>query len=139
MSLAGMESNLKLIKSEKKAVTLLSILTFLLPAIAGFFVYRAFRPVDIIGQFFYASLFASHSVAIVFPIIKELKVVKTRFGVAVLSSTVITDIGSLILLAICVQLTRQNSSVQITESISLFDKIDINNVYINKIVTYMKF
>jgi Kef-type K+ transport system membrane component KefB len=127
MSLAGMESNLKLIKSEKKAVTLLSILTFLLPALAGFFVYRAFRPLDIIGQLFYASLFASHSVGIVFPILKELKVVKTRFGVAVLSSTVITDIGSLILLAICVQLTIQNTAVQITESISLFDKININS------------
>ncbi len=128
MSLAGMESSLKLIKSEKKAVTILSLLTFLMPAVTGFFVYRAFRPMEIIGQLFYASLFASHSVGIVFPIIKELKVVKTRFGVAVLSSTVITDIGSLILLAICVQLTRHNSSVKIIESISLFDKIDINSL-----------
>lgn len=128
MSLAGMESNLKLIKSEKKAVFWLSLLTFIIPAITGFFVYRGFRPLDIIGQLFYASLFASHSVGIVFPIIKELKVVKTRFGVAVLSSTVITDILSLILLAICLQLTRHNSALKTVESISFFDKVDPNSL-----------
>jgi len=128
MSLAGMEANLKLIRSEKKAVVWLSILTFIIPAVAGFFVYRMYRPNDIIGQLFYASLFASHSVGIVFPIIKELKVLKTRFGVAILSSTVITDIASLILLAICVQLVRHQSSVQIFETVSLFDHIDLTHL-----------
>ncbi|MEE4197961.1 MAG: cation:proton antiporter [Bacteroidales bacterium] len=128
MSLAGMEANLKLIRSEKKAVVWLSILTFLLPAVAGFFVFRIFRPNDIVGQLFYASLFASHSVGIVFPIIKELKVLKTRFGVAILSSTIITDIASLILLAICVQLVRHQSDVQVFETISLFDHIDLTSL-----------
>lgn len=128
MSLAGMEANLKLIRAEKKAVFWLSILTFLVPAVAGFFVFRMFRPSDTIGQLFYASLFASHSVGIVFPIIKELNVVKTRFGVAILSSTVITDIASLVLLAICVQLVRHQSTATIFETISLFDHIDLTHL-----------
>lgn len=126
MSLAGMEANLKLIRAEKKAVFWLSFMTFIIPAATGFFVFKGFRPNDLIGQLFYASLFASHSVGIVFPIIKELKVVKTRFGVAVLSATVITDIASLILLAVCVQLVRHTAKLStLGESISLFDRVDM--------------
>lgn len=125
MALAGMEADLSLIKHEKKAVLFLSLFTFFIPATAGFFVYRFFDDKDIIGQLFYASLFASHSVGIVFPIIRELKVVKTRFGVGVLASTIITDIASLVLLAICVQLKRhQISSSQSFRSISIFDRLN---------------
>jgi Kef-type K+ transport system membrane component KefB len=87
MALAGMEVDLRMLRAEKKAVTSLSILTFLMPAIAGYTVYAYFQSEDTIGKWVYASLFASHSVGIVFPIIRELKAAKTRFGVAVLSST----------------------------------------------------
>ncbi len=123
MVLAGMEADMQVIKTEKKAVFWLSILTFLIPAAAGYAVYYHFRPDDFIGQLFYASLFASHSVGIVFPIIRELKIVRTRFGVAVLASTVITDILSLILLAVCVQLKRHSISAPVAGSISIFDRI----------------
>ncbi|HPG30159.1 MAG TPA: cation:proton antiporter [bacterium] len=124
MILAGLEVDLKIILLEKKAVLLLSVLTFIIPALAGYYVYEYFKPADFIGKLFYASLFASHSVGIVFPIIKELNIVKTRFGVAILSSTVITDLLSLILLAVCVQLKRHSISKTITASISIFDKIN---------------
>ena len=125
MALAGMEADISLIMLERKAVGLLTAFTFLVPAAAGFFVFRRFVPDDIIGQLFYASLFASHSVGIVFPLIRELNVVKTRFGVTVLSATVLTDIGSLILLAICVQLQRHRvSGGGALKSLSVFDRID---------------
>jgi len=124
MSLAGLEADLRLIKRERKAVAWLSVLTFFIPAATGFGVYYLFEPDHLIGQLLYASLFASHAVAIVFPIIRELKITHTRFGVAVLASTVTTDIASLILLAVCVMMQRHASPVQIQGSISLFDKID---------------
>ena len=89
----------KLINSVRKPTIYLSVLTFLLPALAGFAVYFNFVPDDLPGQLLYASLFASHSVGIVFPVIRDLKLAKTKFGAAVLISTVITDIGSIILLA----------------------------------------
>lgn len=123
MVLAGLEADLKIIKAEKSAVIWLSLLTFIIPATAGFAVYYYFEPKDFIAQLFYASLFASHSVGIVFPIIRELKIVRTRFGVAVLASTVITDIMSLILLAVCVQLKRHSITTTVAGSISIFDKI----------------
>jgi len=123
MALAGMEVNLRIILAEKRAVGLLSLLTFSIPAAAGFLVYALFEPSDTIGKWVYASLFASHSVGIVFPMIRELKVTHTRFGVTVLASTVITDIASLILLAICIQLKRHEVTGPITGSISIFDRI----------------
>ncbi len=123
MALAGMEVNIRIIKAEKRAVSWLSFLTFTIPAAAGFAVYSFFEPSDIIGKWVYASLFASHSVGIVFPVIRELKVTHTRFGVAVLASTVITDIASLVLLAICIQFKRHEIPDRIAGSISIFDHI----------------
>jgi Kef-type K+ transport system membrane component KefB len=87
-------------------------------------VYAAFVPADALGAWVYASLFASHSVGIVFPVIRELNVVRTRFGVAVLASTVITDLLSLVLLAIVIQLKRHGSGGEVLGSISVFDKVD---------------
>ncbi len=124
MALAGMEVNLRIILAERRAVAWLSVLTFAVPATAGYVVYAFFEPGDTIGQWVYASLFASHSVGIVFPVIRELKVARTRFGVAVLASTVITDIASLILLAICIQLKRHAVPGRVAGSISVFDHID---------------
>ena len=125
MTLAGLEADFKLIKSVRKPTIYLSILTFLLPALAGFAVYFKFVPDDLPGQLLYASLFASHSVGIVFPVIRELKLAKTKFGAAVLISTVITDIGSIVLLAVSVQLKRMNSTpgAGSIKSLSLFDYI----------------
>ncbi|KAF1081767.1 MAG: hypothetical protein GQF41_2107 [Candidatus Rifleibacterium amylolyticum] len=86
MALAGMEVDLRIMMAEKRAVGWLSLLTFAVPALAGYAVYAFFEPDDNIGKWVYASLFASHSVGIVFPVIRELKVTQTRFGVAVLAS-----------------------------------------------------
>jgi Kef-type K+ transport system membrane component KefB len=125
MALAGMEVNLRILMTEKRAVAWLSILTFTIPAAAGYAVYMLFEPGDAIGKLVYASLFASHSVGIVFPVMRELNAVRTRFGVVVLASTVITDIASLILLAICIQFKRHEIAGQVAGgSISLFDHID---------------
>ena len=126
MALAGMEADFKLIKSVRKPVILLSILTFLLPAITGYLVYRYFEPDDLAGKLLYASLFASHSVGIVFPVMRELKLSKTRFGAAVLISTVITDIASIILLAVSVQLHRQSEQIShsvVSGTLSIFDHV----------------
>lgn len=123
MALAGMEVDLRIVKMEKRAVAWLSLLTFAIPAAAGYAVYRIFEPSDTIGKWVYASLFASHSVGIVFPVIRELRVAKTRFGVAVLASTVITDIASLILLAICIQFKRHQIPGRVAGSISIFDHL----------------
>jgi len=129
MALAGMEADFKMIDSVKKPVILLSILTFSIPAVTGYFVYAHFCPDDLPGKLLYASLFASHSVGIVFPVIRDLKLTKTRFGASVLISTVATDVSSIILLAVSVQLkklqTGEFSETQLLpRGISVFDYLD---------------
>jgi Kef-type K+ transport system membrane component KefB len=124
MALAGMEVNLRIMLAERRAVGWLSLLTFAIPAAAGYVVYSLFESSDTIGKWVYASLFASHSVGIVFPFIRELKIMRTRFGIAILASTVITDIASLVLLAICIQYKRHTITSSIAGSISVFDHIN---------------
>ena len=129
MALAGMEADFRLIRSARKAVISLSVLTFIVPAVAGYWVYQRFCPDDLAGKVLYASLFASHSVGIVFPVIRDLKLSHTRFGAAVLISTVITDISSIILLAVSVQLFRQSQNISHMVgrgTLSIFDHMDTN-------------
>ena len=126
MALAGMEADFKLIRSVRKPVTMLTVFTFLIPAIAGYWVFWYFKPDDLAGKLLYASLFASHSVGIVFPVMRELKLSKSRFGAAVLISTVLTDIASIILLAVSVQLHRQSKQVShmvVNSTLSIFDHV----------------
>lgn len=129
MMLAGMEADFKLFKGNRKPVILLSILTFLLPAISGYLVYAYFKQTDFPGKLLYASLFASHSVGIVFPVIRELNLTKTFFGAAILISTIVTDIGSIILLAVSVQLKKLEAvgtavAGNVPKTLSLFDYLD---------------
>lgn len=128
MMLAGMEADFKLFKGNRRPVILLSVLTFLLPAVSGYLVYQYFKQDDFPGKLLYASLFASHSVGIVFPVIRELKLTRTFFGAAILISTVITDISSIVLLAVSVQLKKldiaANTPSVMPKSLSLFDYVD---------------
>lgn len=127
MALAGVETDLRMLVNEKRAVTALSILTFALPAAAGYFVYWLFDANHPISAWVYASLFASHSIGIVFPVIREMGLVRSRFGIAVLSSTVITDILSLVLLAVCVQLqVFAHADISLTTGISLLERLDLS-------------
>ena len=128
MALAGAETDLKMLVNEKKAVIALSVLTFSLPAAAGFFVYWLFDPANTLSAWVYASLFASHSIGIVFPVIREMGLVRSRFGIAVLSSTVITDILSLILLAVCVQLRTMDPEIGrgALQGISILERLDLS-------------
>lgn len=104
MALAGMEADFRLIGSCKKPAVWLSVLTFFVPAAGGFLLYRHYFPDAVAGQVLYASLFASHSVGIVFPVMRELRLAKSRFGASVLVATVVTDVASILLLAVAVQL-----------------------------------
>ncbi|MDO4527376.1 MAG: cation:proton antiporter [bacterium] len=127
MALAGVETDLRMLANEKRAVTSLSILTFALPAAAGYLVYWLFDKTNPISAWVYASLFASHSIGIVFPVIREMGLVRSRFGIAVLSSTVITDILSLILLAVCVQLqVFMHPDLSMTTGLSLLNHVDFS-------------
>ena len=127
MALAGMEADFKLINSVRKSVISLSVLTFFIPATAGYLLYGHYCPDELAGKLLYASLFASHSVGIVFPVIREMKMSRTKFGAAVLISTVITDIASIVLLAVSLQIFRTSRNISHMigrNTLSIFDHMD---------------
>ena len=127
MALAGMEADFKLINSVRRSVIFLSVLTFIVPATAGYLLYRHYHPEELAGKLLYASLFASHSVGIVFPVIREMRMSRTKFGAAVLISTVITDIASIVLLAVSLQIFRQGQNISHMigrGTLSIFDHMD---------------
>ena len=131
MALAGVETNLRLLANERKAVVTLSAATFLLPSVAGFFVYWLFADPGsawVVPAVVYASLFASHDVGIVFPVLREMGLMKSRFGVTVLSATIVTDILSLVTLAVCLQLHAMGGQAQqlAPASISVLDRFDLS-------------
>lgn len=123
MALAGMEVNLRIVRAEKRSVAWLSLLTFTLPMATGYLIYACFQPSDTIGSWVYASLFASHSVGVVFATIRELNVLKTRLGIIVLASTIITDMASLVVFAVTIQFHRHLSAGSGPTGVSLFDRI----------------
>ena len=122
MALAGMEADFKLVGTCRKPVLWLSVLTFVVPAAGGFFLYRHYFPEAVAGQVLYASLFASHSVGIVFPVMRELGLTRTRFGVSVLVATVVTDVASILLLAVAVQLQGQVGAAGGVGSLSILER-----------------
>ncbi|MBR3583268.1 MAG: cation:proton antiporter [Kiritimatiellae bacterium] len=122
MALAGMEADFKLVGTCRKPVMWLSVLTFFVPAAGGFFLYRHYFPEAVAGQVLYASLFASHSVGIVFPVMRELGLTRTRFGVSVLVATVVTDVASILLLAVAVQLQGQVGAAGGVGSLSILER-----------------
>ena len=134
MALAGVETNLRLLANERKSVATLSVLTYLLPSVAGFLVYWLFAPVGsawVIPAVVYASLFASHDVGIVFPVLRELGLMRSRFGVTVLSATIVTDILSLVTLAVCIQLHAMEAAatggaLALTQSVSVLERFDLS-------------
>ncbi len=131
MTLAGLEADFQLIRLAKRPVILLSVLTFIIPAVSGFLIYQYFDSTDFSAKLLYASLFASHSVGIVFPIIRELKLSKTRFGAAVLISTVITDVASIVLLAVSFQVKRLDSANAMNgvhKTLSVFDYLPVESL-----------
>lgn len=103
MSLAGMEMSPKLIKKQWKSITVFALLSTLLPASTGFLI--AYRMgLDIVSSIFLASLFASHSVALVFATLKHFKMLHTKIGIILLESTLVTDILALIMLSVSIQM-----------------------------------
>lgn len=53
-----------------------------------------------------------------------MKLANTRFGIAILASTILTDIASIVLFALCVQAKRHKLSSSLSDGISIFDHIN---------------
>lgn len=112
MFLAGMEVDNETLRDEFKKSLVLSFFSMLIPSIGGFLIGQYFG-LDMIGSLLYAVIFSSHSVGIVYALMDELNLIKSRFGTTVISASVVIDLISLIIISILIKIngTGLNSEI----------------------------
>ena len=103
MFLAGLEVDNETLKEEFKNSIVLSLFSLVIPGIGGYLIGQ-YLGLGFIGSLLYAVIFASHSVAIVYSLLEELKMDKTRLGTIILSSTITVDLFTLLLLSVVIKL-----------------------------------
>ena len=112
MFMAGLETRLSSFREFSRGIVVISFLTSIIPAVAGFG----------IGQFFGYSvneslligiIFISSSVAIVLPSLESNGLLATKLGRTAVASTVVNDVLSLVLLSVFLQTTQAITSIQL--------------------------
>lgn len=96
---SGLDIEIDVLKKNMGKSLLLAALSFTLPAFGGFAIGILFD-YSILTSLMIAVLFSSHSV-IAYPILTTLGIAKKELVAVTIGATAITDIGSLILFAIC--------------------------------------
>lgn len=112
MFLAGMEVDNETLRREFKKSTVVGLFSLIVPAIGGYYMGKLFG-LDFIGALLYAAIFSSHSVGIVYALMDELGLTKSKFGTTALSATILVDLISLIALSIIIKMSSniQNSDI----------------------------
>lgn len=100
MFVAGLEIDIKQFRRTKNQSLGFGSLSFLVPLAVGTFVGRIFG-FDWNAAILIGSLFASHTI-LAYPIISRLGVTNNEAVTVTMGSTIFTDIGALIVLAVCV-------------------------------------
>lgn len=108
MFVAGLEIDIKQFHRTKNQSLGFGSLSFLVPLAVGTFVGRIFG-FDWNAAILIGSLFASHTI-LAYPIISRLGVVNNEAVTVTMGSTIFTDIGALIVLAVCVAMRHGNFS-----------------------------
>lgn len=118
---AGLEINLDQFRATKHRSAGFGFFTFIIPLMVGTLVGRVFgfdwNPAVLIG-----SLFASHTL-LAYPIISRLGVVRNEAVVVTIGATIFTDIGSLLVLAVCVGINEGN-----------FDTLQLARLFISLLI-----
>ncbi len=102
MFVAGLEIDMEQFRSNKNRSLAFGIFTFAIPLIMGTVVGRFFD-FDWNASVLIGSLFASHTL-LGYPIIQALGLVENQAIIVTIGATIFTDIGALLVLAICVSI-----------------------------------
>lgn len=112
MFLAGMELDNKTLKEEFKNSTFIAFSSLILPAIGGYAIGKLFG-LNTIGALLYAAIFSSHSIGIIYSLMDELNMIKSRFGTTALSATILVDLFSLIALSAIIKMSSATQNLDI--------------------------
>jgi Kef-type K+ transport system membrane component KefB len=102
MFMAGLETRLSSLNTEKLKVSLLALFNGALPFIVGFGIGQVFA-YDFNTSLLLGIIFVSSSLAVVIPSLEKTKVLHTPFGQIVIATTILQDVASLILLSVFFQ------------------------------------
>lgn len=109
MLFIGLEMDLREIRRSGKAAFIISIISLVVPFIAGYQI-SMFFGLETIESLFIGLLLSVTSVPVSAIILLELGVLKTKIGSTVMSAAVIDDIISLVILAVILQLHASEQS-----------------------------
>jgi len=102
MFMAGLETPLSKVTHDFKRLSLLAFINGAIPFIAGLFIVKAFG-YDWTTALLAGVVFISSSVALIIPSLESTNLINTKIGSAILASTVLQDITSLLLVSLLLQ------------------------------------
>lgn len=109
MFVAGLEIDMEQFRRTRNRSLTFGSLTFLVPLIVGTSVGLLFFPGNWNTAILIGSLFASHTL-LAYPIVSRLGVVKNEAVTVTIGATIFTDIGALLVLAVCVAIHQGDFS-----------------------------
>lgn len=105
MFMAGLETRLSSFREFGRGIVIISFLTSIIPAVAGFGIGQFFG-YSVNESFLIGIIFISSSIAIVLPSLESSGLLATKLGRTAVASTVVNDVLSLVLLSIFLQTTQ---------------------------------
>ncbi len=122
MFLAGMESNLGLLRKYFRPAMYVALLGVLFPLLFGVISGRVFHVVWN-QAFFLGLILAATSVSISVEVLKELKVITTKEGSTILGASVADDILVVLLVSLCMPLMGIEGSSKVPLSLMLLEQV----------------
>jgi len=117
---AGLETNLKQIKSVGISAIIITSLGVIFPLGLGFLVAYLFFPnQSILSNLFYGVVLSATSVSVTVAALKELHKLDSKVGMAIVSAAIIDDIIGIVLLSLVITLSGQSSGQQYVSNESL--------------------
>ncbi len=102
MFMAGLETKLSSFREFGKDIAWISLLNTLIPFAVGYSI-GFFFGFDIIASLLLGIIFMSSSIAVIIPTLEATGILNTKLGRSIVSTTIIEDIASLVLLSILLQ------------------------------------
>ncbi|KPN80960.1 Na(+)/H(+) antiporter [Apilactobacillus kunkeei] len=109
MFIAGLESDLKLLKKYFKPSIVVAIIGIIFPVIGIFYTGKLFA-LSNIESLFIGVIFAATSVSISVAVLKSMKALNNKAGVTILGAAVADDILSILLLSVVITFTGSSSA-----------------------------
>jgi len=110
MFMAGLETRFDSFKELKSEITTISLLNGLIPLAAGVSL-GYLLDFSLISSILVGIIFMSSSIAVIIPTLENLGQIKTKLGKTIVSSTIVVDVVSLILLSVLLQTVNPVTSL----------------------------